>query len=890
MKKFKFIAISIAALTLAACGGGGGGGGGGAAPAPGPTPSPVAVGTGVNIGNVSTIPVGLGGGSTSAIVTNNFPDQVTLISATYTVTGSAPRDATIPGGPVNTALCTTIQRLGSCNLGLSIPEGSTSEGQYLVTLTYSDPTNGQEVSTSQVVSYSAAVPVTSNGVQVSTINNTLFNLPGTSTTYAVPFVLATATNNLTATSENGNPAFAPTISCVGQAPYPAGTACTLYTKISQTGNAGIVSGNITVSGDPVSVASSKAQLKSKLINAKATTGYLFNVPVTVVQNNSGNLITSAINVVVSPADGTSPQTITLLNNGNASITGINITGATPTTVGLGTCASGTLAANASCTFTVNATLTQNAQSSVTVNYTSNGSSNSLAFNVIYKVAASTAGLSMTASGNFTNTVVNTASFINVTVTNTGTAPLTSIAFTPLAGTPAGMTYTSNGSCATNGTQALSAGQSCTLQIQYLPLATASGTLTLREIANYVDQGGSTASYTAATASISYSAITGQAFVYISPNFVAYGIRAESVDSISQTFAIVNAGPIATTVNPESLANPGIANYTITGSTGNCSAFASNGPIALGAAGSGTESCTVTATYGPTSAVVNTSAQMLATYLTSGSSTATAFSTLSFTSSKSALISISNMAVTGASGNGSVGTPYTFRNSPESAQIQVTLTYRNSGTESALLFNVALNTLPVGYYSSGGTCGFGTATTTLAPSGTCTVIFSAESTALFNSYSLGGSMPFNFPGFSYVESATGLNVNSSPTYSTFGRTVYVTATVPLNSVTESPAVWTTGTAGGTNDVFFTASPAVPVGVRVTILNQGFFANTLTFGFGTGSSNAGACIIAAAGTSCSIPITNVSGMLLNTPINFFYLIAPATIPATGVTKSGSITYTN
>lgn len=764
------MAICVACAVLTACGGGGGssgsGGGGG-----NPTPTPSLVATGVNIGNVSTIPLGNGGGNTSAVVTNNFANQVTLTSATFTLfnsTGAVTAQSTsLSTSPVNTSGCSTIQANGSCNIALSVPIGATEQGQYLVTMNFLNPANGKTITTSQLISYSTAVPINSDGIQVSTINNTLYNVPGGSTTYSVPFVLTQAVSNLSASSQNNNPAFAPTIACGGTAPYPAGTSCTLYIRVSQTGTSLVIPGNITVS----SVAA-RAQVKSKLLSIKGTTGYLFNVPVTVIQNNTGNLITSAINVIVNPAGASgTTQTITLFNNGAGTINGITINGSTPTAIGSNTCSS--LAIGGNCTFTVSApSITQNTQAAVVVNYSSNGNNNSIAFNVSYIVPTSTAGMSMTVSGNFNNTVINTTPTINITESNTGTATLTNITFTPASDlTGINMSYTAASTCATDGTQILAAGQSCVLVVQYAPtVPTGSNTVTIRETAKYLDPAGNPQSYTAATGTISYSAITGPAFVYINPNYVAYGIRADGSDTATQTFVLVNAGPISTTVSAESLANPPVTAYSATGGT--CSF-----PQTLTAAGTAGESCTVTAQFGATSSTISTTSQMTATYTTSGSNTASAFSNLSFTSSPAALVVISNVTESGQTGgSGTSGSPFTFTNSPTASPIQFTITYQNNGTESALTFSVMLNSLPAGFYPvSSMTCGYGATTSTLAPGGgTCTAIFKYESAALYNSYALNGTVQFNLPGWSFNDATTGLNINTAPTFGSFTPSVYVTA--------------------------------------------------------------------------------------------------------------------
>src|SRR6185437_13547946 len=877
MRDLKFMAICIATTILTACSGGGSSGSSGGGT---PSPTPAIASTGVNIGNVSTIPLGLGGGTTSATITNNYSTPLTLKNATYVQygpsgTGKA-QDATTSVSPVNTALCSNIQANGTCSLVLSTPADTSQDGQYMLTMNYINPSDPQKIiPISTLVSYSGSVPTSPTGVQYSIINNTVYNSANASTSYSVPFILTIGANSLSATSQNNNPAFAPTISCAGTAPYPAGTACTLLVVISGTGTADTISGNITVTAN-----ASAAQLKSDKWDIKGSTGYLFNVPITVVQNNTGNLVTSATNVTVNPANGTSPQTITLLNNGAGSITGISIQGNTPTIVSANTCPA-TLITGASCTFAVNATLTQNAQSSVVVNYTSNGTNNSIAFNVIYIVPSSTAGLSMTTSGNLNNTVINTTNTINISVTNTGSATLNNIAFTPL--TIAGMSYGSGGSCATNGSQSLPAGASCTLVIQYAPTATSTGpSFTIRETANYVAPDGSTGSYTGAAVVVNYTAITGNAFVYITPNYVSYAIRADNTDTATQTFTLVNAGPISTTVSAESLANPPVTAYTSTGGT--C-VF----PQTLNS----NQSCTVIARFGPTASTISTTSQMTATYTTSGSTTATAFSNLAFTSSPAALVSIASLAVTGQTGgNGQTNlTPYTFINSPAAAQIQFTLTYQNTGTQSANTFSVALNTLPIGYYSAGGTCNSGAGgTSTLNASSTCTVIFKAESTALYNSYSLNSPIPFQLPGFSYVDTNTGLNTNTAPTLAPYGATVYVTPTA-LATVTESAATWTTAATGGTNTLTFLGGSGTPANTQVTILNQTNFTagGTFTFNSGSGSGGVGACIITTINGNCTIGVINAAGLPLTT-VYFFYLVSPVATPTLGITASGSISFTS
>lgn len=880
MKFLNIFLTSLICITLVTCGGGGGSSSSVAPNPPTPTPSTA---VGVNIGNISTIPLGPSATSTFVVVTNNYPNGLVLSSATYTLYDSegalAPQDARGANSPINVSQCTTVEASGSCSLVIAVPANTAPNGRFLVKLNFTNSATGTVYTTSQIISYSNVVPDNPTGVTFSNLNNTLYNRPGRITTYTVPFLLNETVDNLSALSEFSNPAFAPAISCPGSSPYPAGTLCTLYVKISDTGTNSLISGNIVVSTATSPTEISK-DIRNKLNKTAAATGYLFNVPVTVVQNNIGNLVTSAINVIINPADGAHAQTITLLNNGAASITGISVTSNGVVTASNG-CA-GTLTVNSSCSFTVNANQTTNGQSSVTVNYTSGTTNSSFTFNAAYIALSTISGMTMTTNGTLINTVINnTPRTLNINVTNSSTAQLNNITFTPQSALPTGMTYTtgSGGStCAIDGTESLSVGQSCTLQLQYAPTAISTGpSFIIRENAQYIAQDGSTGSYTASVVTVNYTAITSNAFVYLTPNPVTYAIRADGSESQSQTFTFINTSPnLSTTILSESLANPPVANYITTGGT--CLPF----PHVLGIVGSGTESCTVIGKYGPTTSNVSTSSQMTANYIANPTTNESAItlSILSFTASRAALIIVNNIVVSGqSSGNGN-GAPYQFTNSPINT-IGFTVTYQNTGTESALNFNVALNNLPVGYFivESQSTCGRESSTSTLAlGGGTCNVAYRAMSpTNSYNPYAFTGALNVNIPGFSYTDINTGVNTNTAPTFSP----TYTSNTISVNAnlfatPTESVANWTTATAGGSAPFTFFGSN----GNVVTIPNT-----QLTI-FSLSSST---CTMGVGG-NCSITITNPAGYPVST-VNFLYILSPnAGSAPNGIIKKASFTYTN
>lgn len=881
---FKIAAVSIIASTaVIGCGGGGSSGstGGGSNGGGG---SSLLAATDVNIGNITTIPTGSNSTNTSVVVTNNSSDSMTLQSATYKLYAGgnqSEQSTSVANSPVNVAQCTTVQARGTCSVGVRAPDGET-QGQYLLTMNFLDGKTGKTHTTSQIISYSADVP-TINGVKYSTLNNNLYNQKNGSTTLSIPFVLQKDFTSLSVKSDRDNPVFAPTISCPDNS-YTAGTLCTVYVKISNSGTSDVIAGGITVSeglsSSKVAINKSKAM---KLLGG--TAGYVFGVPITVTQMLSGNLITSGINVVINPSDGTSAQTITLLNNGNATLSGISVIGASPITVSSNGCSS--LAANASCTFSVNVTSTTSGQSSVTVNYnngaSSGNTSGTLSFNVIYISSPDAPAMTMTSGqGSLLNTPINTTQLYTILVKNTSTTTtFNNIKFTdPSITSPALSWDTTDSTCKIDGTQSLPPASSgnnsaCTLVLQYSPTAvTAPSNFTLREAADYGSSGNT---YTGARLDISYSAITGSALLYITPNYVSFAIRADGHDSVTQTFSVVNAGLQAATLN--TIGNsPSVTAFNITGGT--CAAGSTN--LNVG------ESCTITTQFGSTtSTITNESSTLAVGYRPDGSHTTdvTAFSNLVFNSSNAAYVNISNIAVTNTtSGAGTSGSAYQFTNSPASnSQITFVITYANTGTANATNFNVALNNLPVGYVVVGGstTCGYGSTTSTLAATtGTCTVGFKAvDPSGLYNPYALSGVLNVNIPGFSYLDTNTGLNTQAFPTWSGHygnANTMYVTANLFANVTTTVPT-WTTANAGGTNNFTFTGTPN---GTVITIPAGQFSGVNSSITFPSGRT----CTITAG--SCIIPISNAAGSA--TPAagyHFSYTVAPASVPGSGITQQAT-----
>jgi hypothetical protein len=859
MKIFaKHIIYMSTAITIASCSGSGGDG---SSSSSSPIPTPSSVEAGVNIGNISTIPLGSGSSGISTLtVTNNLKSKVILTKANYTTTsnGSTGRSqvATDTNSQIDVSQCSSISEQGVCSISVT-PPGNASQGQYVLNMEFLDTATGKTYTATNVVGFSNVIPATDTGVRYSTINNNVYNAQNNATTITIPFQLTRDFASLVASSDNSNPMFAPTISCPGNS-YSAGTLCNVYVRISNTGTNPVVVGGITVFGEPV--VSQKGLSKEQLKSLSGATAYLFGVPITVSQNAAGNLVTSAINVVINPSSGTSAQTVTLLNNGAATISNISVNGITPVTVSNNTCSS--LAAGISCTFDVNVTSGTSGQSTVNISYNDGAASGSttglLVFNVIYIAASSSPGLSLTSGqGSLNNVPINTTQYYNVLVNNTGNVTLSNIRFTDPSGQNPFFSW-APGSCGTTGTQVLNAGESCTLVLKYSPTSVGSGTLNINAAGTWQNQSGNPQTYAATTLGLAYSSITGNAFLYVTPNYTSFAIRADGQDFVNQTFNVVNAGLQATNLNIISVA-PGVTAFSNLG-TGSCT---------VGQSLNVNESCTINTRYGTTTATMtNVESQVNIGYKpnSSSSSNVFAFANLVFNSSTAAFITVSNIVVTGyGSGSGTSLSPYLYTNtSAAGSQLGVVVTYSNTGTESASNFNVALNNLPVGYAKSvsGNTCGTGAGVSNLNANESCTVSFYAvDPSGLYNPYSLSGTgLGFNIPGFSYTDINTGSNTNRAPIWSGHynnSNSIFVTTSL-FASVTTTTPTWTTAAAGGTNNFTFTGTN----GAVITIP-----AGQLT-GFTVGGSRT--CTISSG--TCSISITNVANFPTGT--NYFsYYITPA-----------------
>lgn len=254
-------------------------------------------------------------------------------------------------------------------------------------------------------------------------------------------------------------------------------------------------------------------------------------------NLSANLIVSAINPVISPANGSNPYTVTLYNNGAAPATGINIRALTPLKIENNLCGT-TLAANTPCTFKINtlANLSDSGNSSIMISYLNQTGNQILSLNVNYIIPVAGASLAVTSSGSFLNTLTNTGSYVTTTISNNGTTALTNLKFNNLNTINNAMSSFVTGSSCQNG-QTLLIGASCIMKMSYAPSSTASqSTVPFIVTANYTGSGGETLTYSNTNLTLPFSALN------------SGGGKFKAVGDFGMVFTSLNGGAGTWTAN------------------------------------------------------------------------------------------------------------------------------------------------------------------------------------------------------------------------------------------------------------------------------------------------------------------------------------------------------
>jgi hypothetical protein len=231
---------------------------------------------------------------------------------------------------------------------------------------------------------------------------------------------------------------------------------------------------------------------------------------TLISNNVANIITSANNVIISPADGQlgNAKQVFVLNTGSiASATDFSLKIPSPLTITTNTCGT-SIAAGGSCSFFVNVTssLTSSGQVSMSLTYNDSSQTQLINFNVIYKIATASPLLTLQSSGSLVNTSVAGGVYYTViVVTNAGNVAFTNLQFNSVNNQNQYMNYGASSTTCITG-QSLAINASCVMIIGYNPNAVqALSSVTIIPTVNYT-QNGTTQSYSSTSTVIQYSAI------------------------------------------------------------------------------------------------------------------------------------------------------------------------------------------------------------------------------------------------------------------------------------------------------------------------------------------------------------------------------------------------
>ena len=725
-----------------------------------------AVNASVYISQSATLPIvkGYTGGSLYLMVNNATKARLVLTKKVVVPNQSSAIQKILSSinlssswsGDVDTDQCSTLAGGASCIIKIT-PD--TSNGGGLISLDFYDDTAKHTYTAAQVFSYSDAISSV-NGFYLNSNLGTIGNQSLISV--AIPFVLDTNFTSLQLTTQAS--ITSSQIICPGNN-YSKGNTCTAL--ITQHGN---WSNRYQITG----------KIADRLMSSQS-------VQQTVLSGNQPNLLVSGVNVYINPSDGSSVQTISVLNTGNVTATGVAPTASSSVSganfiFSNNNCTS--LSPGTYCTFQLTVNSQVNGNGTVTINYSPLGSSIAPVFNVIFVAITPAPSLSIVTDNlrGLLNTTQNTTNSVLVTFSNNGINDLTALTFNSLPNDQ--FVYSTSGvsqPCALDGSQALIIGQACSLKIEYTPTSAGqNGNFVIMPKATYLDRRAQEATYQNASqiydytsisvSNLNFSLISGQ----INPQ-----VGANGSNTSSQVWRITNSGA-TTATNVYMSILPTDPSGSAVQVTNNCGT--SGSPITL----ANSESCVINVLYGPSNTPRTIDETMTVSYKPSNVAPITTTSptpwTVTFTKAEIIATLVNNASTTWGdlTGAGTSGSPYQFVTSTGNL-LRFTVKYNNVGNQDASAFNVAANQLPVGYKIYGGDCATGITTQTLAPGFNCTLILGVVESQIALYFYPTGALNTAMPGFSYTDSSTGVNQAISGL-----DTVYVTAN-SWGSVTNSVVV-------------------------------------------------------------------------------------------------------
>ncbi len=475
----------------------------------------------------------------------------------------------------------------------------------------------------------------------------------------------------------------------------AGNTCIFYDTTSGSNAA------VCYTGDPNCVTNTSGDQAGILSGYKATTGYdlttglgSFNVTNLVNAWPTSSGTTTAVTVtptsVTFPSTAvgttsTTTQVVTLKNTGTTveTISSASLSNPTTTSFSKTTTCGSTVAAGASCTYTISFTPSSAGAHSGTLTIQDTAGTQTVSMSGT-GVASSLTVTATPTSLTFASTAVGaTTAAQAVTVKNTGTSTVTlgTVSFT---GTNASSFLKSATTCGTS----LAASASCTISVEFKPAAAGALTASL----SIADNASGSPQLVALKGTGVASALT----VTLSPTSIAFPNTVTGVASSAQTVTLKNTGT----------ATVGITSIALTGNTSSFVELNSCGTtLAAGA------SCPIYISFQPATAVAK-SATVSVTDTASGSPQSVA---LTGTGTAAPTVKLSATSIT---------FPTTKTATTSAAQ---TITVTNSGTTTLDLFSITLTGTNPTDFQSLNNCG-----TTLAPNAACSVYvaFKPASAAAF----------------------------------------------------------------------------------------------------------------------------------------------------------------
>ncbi len=805
-----------------------------------------------------------------AYVTVTNQSDFTATNLTYSITNNT-SDGTIALNPDSLSLCSSIAKNDSCTLQVAI-SADANPGSFTVLVTAEASPQGLIAAMKQKLGLGAT--------KSQMIHIGLLELPSNSTSGADGITILH--HSIVNANPNGTTQVILTAMVTSDSPG-------IFNTINLTNADGDLLDFRVLSGNSGSGASNLAQgaLVSFIVTIPTGASQL---PIYVQTAEDGNLVDQGtVQHLIQITDTGSgilailptnvnlnidheSQVITLANHGDAALNNLNIVLAGSVVKKSATSCTGSLAAHASCTYTVNfdASVAKGSSSTnITASY-NNGLSDSVEVaQIVYRGASPSDGLTISSGSNPNFNFVTTTATPNqaslITINNTGNSSESSITF--LLPEHFTLSAASTNSCSLEGDSAITdnlpPAASCNLTLSYSNTSVTSGSAQL--VANYVYNGSSAG--TPVNVALTYATTQSAAILSISPtNYTYPNLLANNQDTLTTSFKITNLGDNPATNLSTNIIGTNAELFTVIKTGENdCSNFA-----ALKAS----DSCIITIQDGPTASVIAlANASLQISYLATESQRtqqAMVVASANLTATTTALpeASIAVQAITlspsAESGNGS-NPSQQWQIAQNTTKQSISISYVNTGHADAVNFVVDTNNLSSGYTLSNNSCN---GITLSANSGNaCTVILNLNTAVIGAADLLLTNVTSTWNTHDTPQATTWLNPETLSSQTSVFVNIFATPTIQITTsqgspetvgdiLTDSSYTMTATLAGGYSipEQIITLAQALPSSDYINYSNN-------------------ACAVSSTNPSCSIKINIHPGAL-------------AQAYTTAITNSGSL----